>query len=137
MNNKKRFLLVSFLVLAAMVPVFAAEAGWEDLQLSGTLDLSFIAAAIKLIVGVFGGGFCLIKFALDLFEAIKDAGQNSQGIKRAIVQLLVHAAILITFFFIIGFVFNRMGDTPADKNGFFAGITLGGNIRAAGTGTGQ
>lgn len=121
MSKKFLFVLLVFAVIAS--PLFASDV--SDSQ-SGDykLDLSFIKKAVNLIVGVFAGGFVLVKAAMDIFGAVRHSDQDPNALKKAIGSLLLNVAILASFLFIVNYVFSGMvqsGSSSADN--FFTGLT--------------
>ena len=64
--------------------------------------------AVNLIVGIFAGGYCLLKAALDIFHAVRNSSEDQNGLKRAIGNFVLNAAILGGFMFVINYVFAGM-----------------------------
>ena len=75
-----------------------------------TIDLSFVKNAVNLIVGVFAGGYCLLKAALDIFHAVRNSSEDQNGLKKAIGNFVLNAAILGGFMFVINYVFRGMSE---------------------------
>ena len=75
-----------------------------------TIDLSFVKNAVNLIVGVFAGGYCLLKAALDIFHAVRNSSEDQNGLKKAIGNFVLNAAILGGFMFVINYVFGGMSE---------------------------
>lgn len=129
---KKKLLTFAIVAVAIMVPVFSAT----TVEASGqTLDLSFVQNAVNLIVGIFAGGYCILKAALDIFHAVRNASEDQNAIKKAIGGFVLNAAILGGFMFVINFVFGRMstassgtltmGENSSDVSSNFFGTLSG------------
>ena len=104
---KKKILVLAIVAVAIMAPVFAAgtvQTGSEK------LSLSFVQNAVNLIVGIFAGGYCLLKAALDIFHAVRNSSEDQNGLKRAIGNFVLNAGILGGFMFVINYVFAGMTD---------------------------
>ena len=132
---KKKILVLAIVAVAIMAPAFAAgtiETGSEK------LSLSFVQNAVNLIVGIFAGGYCLLKAALDIFHAVRNSSEDQNGLKKAIGGFVLNAAILGGFMFVVNFVFGKMsnanegkisispdeaGSTSAASNAFFGTLS--------------
>ena len=132
---KKKILVLAIVAVAIMAPVFAAgtvQTGSEK------LSLSFVQNAVNLIVGIFAGGYCLLKAALDIFHAVRNSSEDQNGLKKAIGGFVLNAAILGGFMFVVNFVFGKMstakdgtisisqdeaGSTSAASNAFFGTLS--------------
>lgn len=101
---KKKFGIILTLILLTL-PVFATTTVKSN---DVTIDLSFIQNAVNLIVGVFAGGYCVLKAALDVFHAVRNASEDQNAMKRAIGSFILNVAILGGFMFVINFVFGSM-----------------------------
>ena len=123
---KKKLLILAIVAVAVMAPAFAttsisATGGTES------LNISFVKNAVNLIVGIFAGGFCLLKASLDIFHAVRNSSEDQNGLKKAIGGFVLNAAILGGFMFVINYVFGKMagtttaggssGSTPAGATG--------------------
>ena len=109
---KKKILVLAIVAVAIMAPVFAAgtiETGSEK------LSLSFVQNAVNLIVGIFAGGYCLLKAALDIFHAVRNSSEDQNGLKKAIGGFVLNAAILGGFMFVVNFVFGKMSSAEGGK----------------------
>ena len=109
---RKKILILAIIAVAVMAPVFAttslpATGGTES------LNITFITNAVNLIVGVFAGGFCLLKAALDIFHAVRNSSEDPNGLKKAIGGFVLNAAILGGFMFVINYVFGKMAGKDA------------------------
>ena len=104
---KKKLLILAIVALAVMAPAFAVSSVKSGS--SETLNLSFVKNAVNLIVGIFAGGFCLLKAALDIFHAVRNSSEDQNGLKKAIGGFVLNAAILGGFMFVINYVFGAMG----------------------------
>ena len=110
---KKKLLILAIVALAVMAPAFSAstiKAG------TSTLNLGFVKNAVNLIVGIFAGGFCLLKAALDIFHAVRNSSEDQNGLKKAIGGFVLNAAILGGFMFVINYVFSSMSGLKADTD---------------------
>ena len=105
---KKKILTLAIVALAVMAPAFAGVTQTPT-GASAALNLGFIKNAVNLIVGVFAGGFCLLKAALDIFHAVRNSSEDQNGLKKAIGGFVLNAAILGGFMFVINYVFGTMG----------------------------
>ena len=105
---KKRLLILAIVAVAVMAPVFATESVKNGA--TATLNLAFVKNAVNLIVGIFAGGFCLIKAALDIFHAVRNSSEDQNGLKKAIGGFVLNAAILGGFMFVINYVFGGMSE---------------------------
>ena len=132
---KKKILVLAIVAVAIMAPAFAAgtiETGSEK------LSLAFVQNAVNLIVGIFAGGYCLLKAALDIFHAVRNSSEDQNGLKKAIGGFVLNAAILGGFMFVVNFVFGKMstaeggkisisqdeaGSTSAASNAFFGTLS--------------
>lgn len=129
---KKKLLTFAIVAVAIMVPVFSATTVEANGQ---TLDLTFVQNAVNLIVGIFAGGYCILKAALDIFHAVRNASEDQNAIKKAIGGFVLNAAILGGFMFVINFVFGRMstassgtltmGENSSDVSSNFFGTLSG------------
>ena len=109
---KKKILVLAIVAVAIMAPAFAAgtiETGSEK------LSLSFVQNAVNLIVGIFAGGYCLLKAALDIFHAVRNSSEDQNGLKKAIGGFVLNAAILGGFMFVVNFVFGKMSNATDGK----------------------
>ena len=109
---KKKVLILAIVAVAVMAPVFATESVKNGT--ASTLNLSFVKNAVNLIVGIFAGGFCLLKAALDIFHAVRNSSEDQNGLKKAIGGFVLNAAILGGFMFVINYVFGAMGGVAKD-----------------------
>ena len=106
--NKKKFFLFAMLFLAALTPMFAKTIGGTE---DGTvLNLTFIQNAVNLIVGIFAGGYVLLKAALDIFHAVRNSSEDPNGLKKAIGGLILNIAILAGFMFVVNYVVGGMAE---------------------------
>lgn len=128
MSNKRKQIFVLILLIAVvMSPMFASEIK----NGTTTLNLAFVQRAVNLIVGVFAGGYVLLKAALDIFHAVRNSSEDPNGLKKAIGGLVLNIAILAAFLFVINYVFSGYvgnsidlsSDTNAAQNGFFGALT--------------
>ena len=103
---KKKILILAIVAVAVMAPVFATESVKNGT--ASTLNLAFVKNAVNLIVGVFAGGFCLLKAALDIFHAVRNSSEDPNGLKKAIGGFVLNAAILGGFMFVMNYVFDSM-----------------------------
>ena len=113
---KKKLLILAIVAVAVMAPAFAttsisATGGTES------LNISFVKNAVNLIVGIFAGGFCLLKAALDIFHAVRNSSEDQNGLKKAIGGFVLNAAILGGFMFVINYVFGKMAGTTTGSAG--------------------
>ena len=110
---KKKLLVLAIVAVAIMAPVFASttvKAGNEE------LDLSFVQNAVNLIVGIFAGGYCLLKASLDIFHAVRNSSEDQNGLKKAIGGFVLNAAILGGFMFVINYVCAKVaGNAGGDE----------------------
>ena len=111
---KKKLLILAIVALAVMAPAFAVSSVKSGS--SETLNLSFVKNAVNLIVGIFAGGFCLLKAALDIFHAVRNSSEDQNGLKKAIGGFVLNAAILGGFMFVINYVFGAMGGIAKDAD---------------------
>lgn len=127
----KKFLFV-LLILAVMAsPLFASSVGTAStpnttvttVGEATTLNLTFVNKAVNLIVGIFAGGYVLVKAAMDIFAAVRHSDQDPNALKKAIGSLILNVAILASFLFIINYVFVSMAPTNGDAANFFTGLT--------------
>ena len=100
--------MLGLVFLAVGSPVFATT----NVKVTNgtTIDLSFVKNAVNLIVGVFAGGYCLLKAALDIFHAVRNSSEDQNGLKKAIGNFVLNAAILGGFMFVINYVFGGMSE---------------------------
>lgn len=104
---KKKLLVLAIVAVAIMAPAFAqATVTGSDYA----LDLSFVQNAVNLIVGIFAGGYCLLKASLDIFHAVRNSSEDQNGLKKAIGGFVLNAAILGGFMFVINYVFGKIGE---------------------------
>ena len=104
---KKKLLVLAIVAVAIMAPAFAQATVTGSTY---ALDLSFVQNAVNLIVGIFAGGYCLLKAALDIFHAVRNSSEDQNGLKRAIGNFVLNAAILGGFMFVINYVFGKIGE---------------------------
>ena len=109
---KKKVLILAIVAVAVMAPVFATTSVKNGT--ASTLNLAFVKNAVNLIVGIFAGGFCLLKAALDIFHAVRNSSEDQNGLKKAIGGFVLNAAILGGFMFVINYVFGTMGGVAKD-----------------------
>ena len=105
---KKKVLVLAIVAVAVMAPVFATTSVKNGT--TSTLNLAFVKNAVNLIVGIFAGGFCLLKAALDIFHAVRNSSEDQNGLKKAIGGFVLNAAILGGFMFVINYVFGGMSE---------------------------
>ena len=103
----KKLLIFAIVALAVMAPAFAGVTQTPT-GASAALNLGFIKNAVNLIVGVFAGGFCLLKAALDIFHAVRNSSEDQNGLKKAIGGFVLNAAILGGFMFVMNYVFGAI-----------------------------
>lgn len=130
----KKFLFV-LLILAVMAsPLFASSVGTASTSKTTvttvttvgeatTLNLTFVNKAVNLIVGIFAGGYVLVKAAMDIFAAVRHSDQDPNALKKAIGSLVLNIAILASFLFIVNYVFSSMAPATGDAANFFTGLT--------------
>ena len=123
---KRKQLFVFILLLAiAVTPMFATT--MESKSGEETLNLSYIKNAVNLIVGIFAGGYVLLKAALDIFHAVRNSSEDPNGLKKAIGGLVLNIAILAGFMFVINYVLSGMTGTDAGgseaQNSFFGALS--------------
>ena len=111
---KKKVLILAIVAVAVMAPVFATTSVKNGT--AATLNLAFVKNAVNLIVGIFAGGFCLLKAALDIFHAVRNSSEDQNGLKKAIGGFVLNAAILGGFMFVINYVFGAMGGVAKDAD---------------------
>ena len=111
---KKKALILAIVAVAVMAPVFATTSVKNGT--AATLNLAFVKNAVNLIVGIFAGGFCLLKAALDIFHAVRNSSEDQNGLKKAIGGFVLNAAILGGFMFVINYVFGAMGGVAKDAD---------------------
>ena len=107
---KKKLLVLAIVAVAIMAPAFA-QATVTGSEYS--LDLSFVQNAVNLIVGIFAGGYCLLKASLDIFHAVRNSSEDQNGLKKAIGGFVLNAAILGGFMFVINYVFGKIGENAS------------------------
>lgn len=132
---KKKLLVLAIVAVAIMAPAFATGTIKTGDQ---TLSLAFVQNAVNLIVGIFAGGYCLLKAALDIFHAVRNSSEDQNGLKKAIGGFVLNAAILGGFMFVVNFVFGKMstasngeitiskddaGSATAASNAFFGTLS--------------
>ena len=104
---KRKQLFVFILLLAiAVTPMFATT--MTEKSGKETLNLSYIKNAVNLIVGIFAGGYVLLKAALDIFHAVRNSSEDPNGLKKAIGGLILNIAILAGFMFVVNYVVGGM-----------------------------
>ena len=103
---KKKVLILAIVAVAVMAPVFATTSVKNGT--AATLNLAFVKNAVNLIVGIFAGGFCLLKAALDIFHAVRNSSEDQNGLKKAIGGFVLNAAILGGFMFVMNYVFGAI-----------------------------
>ena len=123
---KRKQLFVFILLLAiAVTPMFATT--METKSGEETLNLSYIKNAVNLIVGIFAGGYVLLKAALDIFHAVRNSSEDPNGLKKAIGGLVLNIAILAGFMFVINYVLSGMIGDKANgseaQNSFFGALS--------------
>ena len=126
---KKKLLILAIVAVAVMAPAFAVSSVKSGT--SETLNLTFVKNAVNLIVGIFAGGFCLLKAALDIFHAVRNSSEDQNGLKKAIGGFVLNAAILGGFMFVINYVFSSMGgiannadiNTATATEGFYGALS--------------
>ena len=111
---KKKLLILAIIAVAVMAPAFAVSSVKSGT--SETLNLTFVKNAVNLIVGIFAGGFCLLKASLDIFHAVRNSSEDQNGLKKAIGGFVLNAAILGGFMFVINYVFGAMGGIANDAD---------------------
>ena len=111
---KKKLLILAIVAVAVMAPAFAVSSVKSGT--SETLNLTFVKNAVNLIVGIFAGGFCLLKASLDIFHAVRNSSEDQNGLKKAIGGFVLNAAILGGFMFVINYVFGAMGGIANDAD---------------------
>ena len=104
---KKKLLVLAIVAVAIMAPAFAQATVTGSTY---ALDLSFVQNAVNLIVGIFAGGYCLLKASLDIFHAVRNSSEDQNGLKKAIGGFVLNAAILGGFMFVINYVFGKIGE---------------------------
>ena len=104
---KKKLLVLAIVAVAIMAPAFAQATATGSKY---SLDLSFVQNAVNLIVGIFAGGYCLLKASLDIFHAVRNSSEDQNGLKKAIGGFVLNAAILGGFMFVINYVFGKIGE---------------------------
>ena len=104
---KKKLLVLAIVAVAIMAPAFAQATATGSAY---ALDLSFVQNAVNLIVGIFAGGYCLLKASLDIFHAVRNSSEDQNGLKKAIGGFVLNAAILGGFMFVINYVFGKIGE---------------------------
>lgn len=109
----KVMVMLGLVFIAAGAPAFATT----SVKVEGaSIDLSFVQNAVNLIVGVFAGGYCLLKAALDIFHAVRNSAEDQNALKRAIGNFVMNAAILGGFMFVINYVFAGMSSVKDGDN---------------------
>ena len=104
---KKRLLILAIVAVAVTAPVFALTTVTPEGASSG-MNIEFIQKAVNLVVGIFAGGFCLLKAALDIFHAVRNSSEDQNGLKKAIGGFVLNVAILGGFMFVINYIFASM-----------------------------
>lgn len=107
---KKKLLVLAIVAVAIMAPAFAQATVTGSTY---ALDLSFVQNAVNLIVGIFAGGYCLLKASLDIFHAVRNSSEDQNGLKKAIGGFVLNAAILGGFMFVINYVFGKIGENSS------------------------
>ena len=98
----RKMVVLGVVLLAVGSPLFATATVKVD---ETELNLGFVLNAVNLIVGVFAGGYCLLKAALDIFHAVRNSSEDQNGLKRAIGNFVLNVSILGGFMFVINYVF--------------------------------
>ena len=123
--KKKIFTVVLvFLLIAGTLSAKEITTGSNET----TLNLSFVYKAVNLIVGVFAGGYVLVKAAVDIFHAVRNSSEDPNGLKKAIGGLVLNIAILSSFLFIVNYVFGSFAKdismaSATAQEAFFAALT--------------
>lgn len=112
MLKRKQLFVFILLVAFVVTPMFAKNMTSDSN--GATLDLSFITNAVNLIVGIFAGGYVLIKAALDIFHAVRNSSEDPNGLKKAIGGLVLNIAILAGFMFVLNYVLGNISVSNAD-----------------------
>ena len=107
---KKKLLVLAIVAVAIMAPAFAQSTVTGSTY---ALDLSFVQNAVNLIVGIFAGGYCLLKASLDIFHAVRNSSEDQNGLKKAIGGFVLNSAILGGFMFVINYVFGKIGENSS------------------------
>ena len=107
---KKKLLVLAIVAVAIMAPAFAQATVTGSTY---ALDLSFVQNAVNLIVGIFAGGYCLLKASLDIFHAVRNSSEDQNGLKKAIGGFVLNAAIVGGFMFVINYVFGKIGENAS------------------------
>ena len=108
----RKMVVFGVVLLAVGSPLFATTTVKVD---DMSINLSFIQNAVNLIVGIFAGGYCLLKAALDIFHAVRNSSEDQNGLKKAIGGFVLNAAILGGFMFVVNFVFGKMSTAEGGK----------------------
>lgn len=115
---------VVLLVLSVIIcPVFSADVDGNvsDSTLGGSsgIDLAIISRALTLILGVVGGGFVTVKFAMDLVHALMMQEQDPAGVRKCLIRFILAVFLIAGFFvfrsFIIGTSGNRAASSKTDN----------------------
>ncbi len=115
MTNKRKQIFVMILLIAVvMSPMFATT--MTESSGNYKLDLSWIKSAVNLIVGIFAGGYVLLKAALDIFHAVRNSSEDPNGLKKAIGGLVLNIAILAGFMFVLNYVIGSVTVDTATEN---------------------
>ena len=126
-QKKKKIFTVLLFAAAAVTPMFAQSIK----NGSESLDLSFVSNAVNLIVGIFAGGYVLLKAAMDIFHAVRNSSEDPNGLKKAIGSLILNIAVLGGFLFVVNYVFGGMATKNLDlasesttaQDAFFSALT--------------
>ena len=106
MNKKKVFVIMCIMCLV-MTSIFASDTGLQSTAVNGyTLNLTWIKRVVNLVVGIFAGGYVLVKAGVDIFHAVKNSSEDPNGLKKAIGGLVLNIAILSAFFFVLNYVLS-------------------------------
>ena len=132
----KRFLIIALVMLAALGSVSAKTISTTEGAVAAgststtySLNFDYIYKAVDLIVGIFAGGYVLVKAAVDIFHAVRNSSEDPNGLKKAIGGLVLNIAILSSFYFVLNYVFasltqatvNLSSDSATDA--FFGALT--------------
>lgn len=106
---KKKLIAIGIVTLMVTAPMFATNLTETTATGGDTkLNLSFVTQAVNLIVGIFAGGYVLLKAALDIFHAVRNSSEDQSALKKAIGSFVLNAAILGGFMFVINYVFGKV-----------------------------
>ena len=108
MRKFKNIIMVTLLLFMTF-PVFAITTlSSGEGNLGTILDLGYIQKMVNLIIGIFAGGFLLIKLALDIFHAVRNSSEDPSAIQRAIGNFAVNVVMIGSFVFVINYVLAGM-----------------------------